>query len=162
MIKSLFIKTKDKKKIIFKNINNINFFVLNYKQSFYKNNTTIEKFKAFFAHSYIYFFLRIIWRGKAFRVRYFKTKSKFTFNFGHSHWNKMIFSSKKYKFTKLRRQNYLVIFYNRKHIKSITDSFDNLRIMNRYNKRGIKVRTTPYIKRFGKISQVNSSLHSFG
>jgi hypothetical protein len=145
-----------------KKINNISFFILNYKQSFYKKNYHINKVKEYFAHSYVIYFLRIQWRGKAFRIRYFKKNSKFTFNFGHSHWYKLVFSSNIYNFFKIRRQSYLIIFKKRLESCSLLSSFNSLRTMNKYTKRGIRIKNSPYIKRFGKISQVNSSLHSFG
>lgn len=63
---------------------------------------------------------------------------------------------------KLKRQNYLVLFENFKNISKLETFFNNLKKMNKYTKRGIRVKNTPYIKRFGKISQVNSSSHSFG
>lgn len=145
-----------------KKINNITVFLLNYNQTFCYNNEVIYKFKKFFVHSYIQYFLRIIWRGKAFRIRYFKKSHKFTFNFGHSHWLKLLFSPKIYNFFKIKRQSYLSIFSDRCDSKNLLFWFNNLRQMNKYTKRGIRVKTSPYIKRFGKISQVNSSLHSFG
>jgi hypothetical protein len=67
-----------------------------------------------------------------------------------------------FNFYKIRRQSYISIFNTRHDAKNLIFSFNNLREMNKYTKRGIRVKTTPYIKRFGKISQVNSSLHSFG
>jgi hypothetical protein len=137
-------------------------FILNYKQSFYKKNYHINKIKNFFTHSFVIYFLRIQWRGKAFRIRYFKKSNKFTFNFGHSHWFKLIFSPTVYNFFKIRRQSYLIIFNNRLEAFSLLSSFNKLKTMNKYTKRGIRIKNSPYIKRFGKISQVNSSLHSFG
>lgn len=149
-------------KINLKKINNIFFILLNYNQKFYKNVNVIEKYEDYFSNTFIIYFLRIIWRGKAFRVRYFKKNNKFTLNFGHSHWLKLIFCSKILKFIKLKRQNYLVLFENYKYVWKLKNFFNNLKKMNKYTKRGIRVKNTPYIKRFGKISQINSSSHNFG
>jgi hypothetical protein len=154
--------TEFAEKIVLKKVNNISFFLLNYKHNFFKSPSILEKYKIFFVHSYIIFFLRIIWRGKAFRVRYFKKSNKFTFNFGHSHWLKLLFQPQVYTFVKVKRQNYLIIFKDWLKIKYVKYVFNNLRLMNKYTKRGIRVKNSPYIRRFGKISQVNSSLHSFG
>ena len=162
MFESLTIYNYYFERIVLKRVNNISFFLLNYNQKYCFNNIIISKFKNFFVYSYIVFFLKIIWRGKAFRIKYFKKSNKFTFNFGHSHWTKLIFLPNIFNFFKIKRQSYLSIFVNRKDSKNLLDNFNNLRKMNKYTKRGIRVKTTPYIKRFGKISQVNSSLHSFG
>jgi hypothetical protein len=162
VLQSITIYSLHFERVVIKKINNITFFLLNYSQSFCHNNIIISKFKNFFVHSYIIFFLKLVWRGKAYRIRYFKKSNKFTFNFGHSHWLKLIFLPKIFNFFKIRRQSYLIIFSNRIETNFLTNQFNNLRVMNKYTKRGIRVKTSPYIKRFGKISQVNSSLHSFG
>jgi hypothetical protein len=162
MLQSIIILTKYSERIVLKKINNIEFFLLNYKQNFCFENTIITKFKNFFIHTYLIYFLRIIWRGKAFRIRFFKKSNKFTFNFGHSHWLKLVYSSNVFKFYKIKRQSYLSVFNTRQEAKFLIFNFNSIREMNKYTKRGIRVKTVPYIKRFGKISQVNSSLHSFG
>lgn len=162
MLKSITIATNHSERVVLKKINNISFFLLNYKQSYCFDNTIISKFKNFFVHTYLIYFLKIVWRGKAFRIRFFKKSNKFTFNFGHSHWVKLIYTPTIFNFYKIRRQSYLSIFNTRYEAKNLTFQFNNLREMNKYTKRGIRIKTTPYIKRFGKISQVNSSLHSFG
>jgi hypothetical protein len=67
-----------------------------------------------------------------------------------------------FNFLKVKRQNYLVTFSNRLEDKLVVNLFNNIRVFNKYTRRGIRIKQTPTIKRFGKISQVNSSLHSFG
>ena len=91
----------------------------------------------------------------------FKKSNKFTLNFGHSHWCKLWYNINFFKFFKIRRQNYVVLFNSRWDEFYLKFLFSKIRIYNRYTKRGIKLKKTPYIRRFGKISQVNSSLHSF-
>lgn len=162
MFKSIKIYNNNLEKIVLKQVNNIFFAVLNYNQNFYKTNFTIEKYENYFSNSFVIYFLRIIWKGKAFRVRYFKKNNKFTLNFGYSHWLKLLFSPKILKFVKLKRQNYLILFEQYSNVLKLQNFFNNLKKMNKYTKRGIRVKNTPYIKRFGKISQINSSSHSFG
>ena len=162
MLESITIFTKNSEHIVFKKLNNISFFLLNYKQKFCYDNIIISKYKKYFIHSYIIYFLRIVWRGKAFRIRFFKKSNKFTFNFGHSHWTKLVFTPNIFKFYKIKRQSYLSIFNTRHEARFLTFEFNHIREMNKYTKRGIRIKNSPYIKRFGKISQVNSSLHSFG
>jgi hypothetical protein len=147
--------------IIIKKINNIIFIVLNYGSHKFSKSKAINSINYYFTYSFLTFFLRIIWRWKAYRVRYFKKSNKFTLNFGHSHWCKILFEPQFIWFFKLKRQNYVIFFSTREEISFVTDFFSNIRAMNKYTRRGIRIKQTPYIKRFGKISQVNSSLHSF-
>jgi len=103
--------------------------------------------------------MRVSFRGKGYRLRKFKTFNKVTLNFGHSHWAKLALDSNTYFFKKLRRQNYLCFmkgydFY--KHIKLDMKIFKSLNV---YTKRGLRLKKQYIKKRFGKISQVVSSLH---
>ena len=141
---------------------NIIFFYLLSKKNFpcdVKSSLISHKY---YVNTFMYFFSRIIWRGKAYRVRLFKKSNKFTFNFGYSHWTKLIYDQSQFMFYKLGRQNYLVFYKTREHREELFTLFSNIRVMNKYTKRGIRVKKLPYIRRFGKISQVNSSSHSFG
>lgn len=140
----------------------INFFYLLNKKNFYFDVKSSLISHKFYVTTFVYFFSRIIWRGKAYRVRLFKKSNKFTFNFGYSHWTKLIYDSSKFLFYKLSRQNYLVFYQTREQQHELFSLFSNIRRMNKYTKRGIRIKKLPYIKRFGKISQVNSSSHSFG
>jgi hypothetical protein len=117
--------------------------------------------KNYFLYTYISFFLRIVWRGKAYRIRLFKKKKKFTFNFGHSHWYKLVYNKPFYSFFRIKRQSYLVLFNTRNQRRTLTDIFSSIRPYNKYTRRGIRLKKSVYIRRFGKISQVNSILHSF-
>ncbi len=160
MLKTIKLILNNSEKFYVKQINNILFFKLNYK-SYYINTVNSNKLKKFFSDTFITFFLRITWRGKAYRVRFFKNYNKFTFNFGHSHWCKLIFKKNLFNFSKIKRQNYIIFFKHRLDKFYAINIINNIREMSKYTKRGIKVKKTPYIKRFGKISQVSSSLHSF-
>ena len=75
---------------------------------------------------------------------------------------KLIYDLNQYLFYKLGRQNYLVFYKTRSQQFDLFNIFSNIRKMNKYTKRGIRIKKLPYIRRFGKISQVNSSSHSFG
>lgn len=162
MIESLYVQNNFYESFVVKKVNNIYFFLLNYKEKNYNNINKVLKYKKYFINTYVIFYFRIIWRGKAFRVRFFKKSNKFTFNFGYSHWTKLIYDNDNFNFVKLGRQNYIIIFKYRLQINYVINAFNTLRTMNKYTKRGIRIKQTPYIRRFGKISQVNSSLHSFG
>lgn len=72
-----------------------------------------------------------------------------------------MFKDTYFKFYKIKRQNYLVLFPNRLDKLFLEETFNSIRVYSKYTRRGIRVKKTPYIRRFGKISQVNSILHSF-
>jgi hypothetical protein len=146
----------NKKVIINKKINNYNFFIINLKKAKITN-----KFIKYFINTFYTFYFRIIWRGKAYRVRYFKSNNKFTLNFGHSHWCKLFYDNFFFNFFKVKRQNYVIFFNYRKSIKFVEVFFNTIRVFNRYTRRGIRIKNIPTTRRFGKISQVNSSLNSF-
>lgn len=148
-------------KIIIKKINKFVIFLMNFTLSYYTKPKYTKILKHYYTYTFITFFLRIIWRGKAYRVRLFKKSCKFTLNFGYSHWCKLWYNNHFFKFFKLKRQNYLVLFSNRWEDYYLKYLFSTIRIYNKYTRRGIRFKKTPYIRRFGKISQVNSSLHSF-
>jgi len=142
--------------VICKNLNNHKFIL----PSFIKIKI-LKKFIKFFVNTFYGFYFRIIWKGKAYRVRYFKKNNKFTFNFGHSHWCKLLFFINLFNFFKIKKQNYVIFFKYRKNLKYVEHFFNNIREFNKYTRRGVRVKNVPTSRRFGKISQVNSSLNNF-
>ena len=161
LLQTIKIYTKFNELVIYKKINNFIIFLLNYNNHTYMDVEYFKIIKHYFTYTFIMFYFKIMWRGKAYRVRLFKKNTKFTLNFGFSHWFKIVYNENFYKFSKLRRQSYLVLFYLREDFFFLKDFFNNIRVLNKYTRRGIKIKKSPYIRRFGKISQVNSSLHSF-
>jgi hypothetical protein len=158
MLKTIKIKNLFKNFLIFKEINNIIIYIIN----IHKLTTYNKLINNYFIKTFIIFYFRLIWRGKAYRVRFFKKFNKFTFNFGYSHWTKLLYDINNYNVIKIKRQNYIIIYFNHKNKLYVLNFFNNIRTFNKYTKRGLRLKQTPVIRRFGKISQVNSSLHSFG
>lgn len=101
---------------------------------------------------------RVSFRGKGFRLRKFKALNKVTLNFGHSHWAKILLNSN-FFFKKIRRQNYLCLTTHFHFYKSLKSGLKFFKKLNTYTKRGLRLRKQYIRKRFGKISQVVSSLH---
>ena len=141
--------------------NNATCIILETVTPFFFPNSRKKILKIFFVETFVSYYLRLIWRGKAYRIRFFKKSQKFTFNFGHSHWFKLTFRKNKFQFFRMRRQSYLVTYSNRLEYFFLRDLFNNIRQYNKYTKRGLRLKKTLYKQRFGKISQVNSILHSF-
>ncbi len=162
MFQAITFKNNSKELITLLQNKEIIFFYLLNKKNFPYNVNAMRISHKYYVSTYMYYFSRIIWRGKAYRVRLFKKNNKFTFNFGYSHWTKLIYDLNQYLFYKLGRQNYLVFYKTRSQQFDLFNIFSHIRKMNKYTKRGIRIKKLPYIRRFGKISQVNSSSHSFG
>jgi len=103
--------------------------------------------------------MRISFRGKGYRLRKFKKLPKVTLNFGHSHWAKIALDKNLYFFKKIRRQNYLCTTKNYDDYKFFKTDLKFYKALNVYTKRGLRLKKQYIKKRFGKISQVVSSLH---
>lgn len=100
----------------------------------------------------------IAFRGKSFRVRNFCRNNKFTFNFGYSHWTKLILS-KNWAFFKRRRQRYVIYTSLLKDFHFFSRFLPTVRRYNCYTMRGLRLKKQAIIRRFGKISQHISILH---
>jgi len=138
------------------------FIPLNFSVTHLSNkNPRLKKLKNYYKWTFSFFFFHFMWRGKAFRIRFYKKNNKITFNFNHSHTTKLIYGDN-YSFAKLRRQLYLILFYDYSDLFTLPGIFQKIRVYNKYTKRGIRIKQLPYRIRFGKVSQVNSLLHSFG
>jgi len=152
--------------------NNLKKFCINYILNFYfielykyqypdLNFNYLKYITKFWNYTIEYFWIRIKWRGKAFRIRFFKKNSKFTFNFGCSHLNKLIYNKKIFTFSKRHRQNYFCFFLKKENLKNIVKLFTYIKIYNCYTLRGLRVKKKAIIARKGKISQAYSRLHDF-
>ena len=75
----------NKNKIVIKKISNFIIVLLDFFYFPYTQNKYLAILKRYYSYTFITFFLRFIWRGKAYRVRLFKKNTKLTLNFGYSH-----------------------------------------------------------------------------
>lgn len=123
------------------------------------NSKDSLKLNKFILKTYSMHWFRVSFRGKGYRLRKFRTHNKVTLNFGHSHWAKLALQSSIFFFKKLRRQNYLCFAKNYFFYKSLKNNIKFFKKLNTYTKRGLRLKKQFIKKRFGKISQVVSSLH---
>lgn len=141
-----------------------NVFILKFKETIYNNHFYKKGYDIllkYFIECFILFYVHVVWRGKAFRVRFFKKKRKYVFYFGYSHWSRLFYKKKFMWSKKIRRQSFLFIFNDLQIFNNFKIFFNNIRIMNRYTRRGIRVKNSPLKLRFGKVSQVQTFLHDF-
>lgn len=100
---------------------------------------------------------RVVFKGKGFRMRKFRNSRKLTFNFGHSHWTKLRLRTFFILFKRKRRQSQYFFCYYKLLFEQICLLIMNLRRINKYTKRGLRLKKQPIIRRFGKISQMLSA-----
>lgn len=127
-----------------------------YKKIVHKGANDLRQFCL---KSYSMHWFRIAFKGKGFRLRRFKHIPKLTLNFGHSHWTRLGLASQLFWIRKLRRQNYLTLCTSFKTFKDIRNTLRHIKPLNVYTKRGLRLKRQFIKRRFGKISQVVSSLH---
>lgn len=119
----------------------------------------LRQLNQFILKTFSLHWMRVSFRGKGYRLRKFKTFSKVTLNFGHSHWAKLALLPDIFFFKKLRRQNYLCFMKGYDFYKQLKLEMKIFKALNTYTKRGLRLKKQYIKKRFGKISQVVSSLH---
>lgn len=119
---------------------------------------TFERFSKYISSLYIVLWTRVIFKGKGYRLRKFKGYNKVTCNFGHSHWTRFSLTTN-FFFKKLRRQNYICLSKKLFETMLFQHYFKKVKPLNVYTKRGLRLKKQPIKRRFGKISQVVSSLH---
>ena len=134
---------------------NINYYNINYYNI--KNTKLFYKYILF---SMSLYWTKIAFRGKGFRVIKYKKSRKMTFNFGKSHWTKIIFLHSLWKIIKIKRQLYVIFTYYKDQFLNLKNIFKKIKKINKYTKRGLRLKKQVVIKRFGKISQVVSSLQA--
>lgn len=105
------------------------------------------------------FWFKMTFRGKGFRVRKFLKNRKITFNFGRSHWTKVYIPNNYTLVIKIRRQNYIFMMFKFKPYLYLRSLLRLVKPINCYTKRGLRLKKQVIGKRFGKVSQMISSLH---
>jgi len=138
----------------------------NYKIYFCKFNFLHHKYSYFFQEIIIFYlnsliiiWLKLIFRGKGYRMRKFKKANKLTFNFGRSHWTKYSYDQKLFFTKKFRRQKIMCLVRFFSDVSNFWNVLKSVKPLNMYTKRGLRWKKQKISRRFGKISQVVSSLH---
>lgn len=122
-------------------------------------HTHLLKLTNYYIYSIVILWLKLIFRGKGYRMRRFKGFNKLTFNFGRSHWTKYMYNRDFFFTKKFRRQKIMCFIRFSADAKLIADELNSVKPLNIYTKRGLRWKKQPISRRFGKISQVVSLLH---
>lgn len=134
------------------------FFFLLHEMYSYVYLKSLRSFYFFFLKSFSPHWVRVAFKGKGYRLRKFRDIQKITMNFGHSHWAKLLITEG-FFFKKFRRQNYICLLESYYKLQKFKYYIKFIKKLNSYTKRGLRLRKQYIRKRFGKISQVVSSLH---
>lgn len=123
------------------------------------NFSGLRKFNKFVLKTLSLHWARVSFKGKGYRLRKFKRHNKLTLNFGHSHWARIALLPEIFFFKKIRRQNYICLTKGYGFFKKFRNDLKFFKKLNAYTKRGLRLKKQYIQRRFGKISQVVSSLH---
>ena len=98
------------------------------------------------------FFNKIKFKGKGFRVRFKKNKKILKFTFGHSHINYIFINNTKTKIKRLGKYKYIFKNKNNLKINLFLKKICEIKPINMYTKRGIRVGRQIVYKKKGKKS----------
>lgn len=139
----LFFKKKNNIKIN-KNLNNIE-----YKNCFLNNNFYClnHNFYNFLEKLNSYYFLKIKFKGKGYKIEFFKKKI-INFHFGRSHQSIILYKNIKIK--KLSKNKFIILKNNYNLLKQVGNKIINIRSLNIYTTRGLRLSRQIVLKRSGK------------
>lgn len=101
-------------------------------------------------------FLKFKYHGKGYKIKKFNTLGKLTFRFGKSHWTKALYNPSLYNIRRTKKNTYCVLNSQNLKLNFLLQILKNVKGVNRYTKRGVRLTRQSIKKRFGKISQASS------
>jgi ribosomal protein L6P/L9E len=130
-----------------KNTNHIKIlFINNYNGE--NNNYIDKKINRILKELYIHFYIKIKFKGKGFKIIIKRKKRRIKFFFGASHLK--IISLKKVRLKKLTKYKFYIKCNSIQILKKISNKILNIRQLNPYTLRGLRLSKMPIIKRKGK------------
>lgn len=132
-----------------KNTNSIFFYKFSIKKNFNyllsKLNLTLFKFEGFF-------FNKIKFKGKGFRIKLKKKNKILKLTFGHSHINYIFINKKNWVVSRINKYKYFFINKNDFNMRLFLKKLCNIKTINKYTKRGLRLFRQIVYKRKGKKS----------
>jgi hypothetical protein len=124
------------------------FSTINKTPLFFKN---LNKFlQSYTFNSTTFYYKKIRFKGKGYKIKKTKKKKSFKLYFGHSHKNYIFSGGLILK--KLSKYRLLLLTNNKKCLNKVTKLITNIKIINRYTKRGLRCTKQFILKRPGKKS----------
>jgi len=127
---------------------NLNF--LEYKNIFLKKDYFVINniFYKFLEKLNKYYFLKIKFKGKGYKIGFYKKIKIINFYFGKSH--KSIFLYNNLRIKKLSKYKFIVFSSNYNYLKKVGLKIINIKKINEYTNRGLRLSRQIIIKRKGK------------
>lgn len=98
----------------------------------------------------IYFFIKIKFKGKGFKIKFKKKIKLIKFYFGRSHIT--FYKLKKIKIKKINKYKFLLRSFCLSKLKQVASNITNIKPVNVYTLRGIRISRQFIYKRKGKKS----------
>lgn len=116
----------------------------------FKNYNSLfkNKFKIFSTALNVYFYEKIKFTGKGFRIRYKKKKKLIKFFFGRSHLTWIFFRNIKLK--RPHKYKFIISKSSKTKLLFLTKKIKNIKPINIYTKRGLRTKRQKIYKRKGK------------
>ena len=127
-----------------KELNSVIIFNKKFKINFY----SINFFKKFIKSLNCYFYIKIKFKGKGYKIKYIKRKKKITFYFGRSHLT--IIKYKKIILKKYLKYKFIIKSNNLEILKKNAKITTNVKPLNIFTLRGIRQSRSLIYKRKGK------------
>ena len=118
--------------------------------NFKENNLSFKNVNRFFKLFEFYFFIKIKFKGKGFKIRYNKKLKLIKFYFGRSHMT--FYKIKKLKLKKITKYKFLLKSKDWNNLKRHAKNITRIKPVNVYTLRGIRVSRQFISKRKGKKS----------
>lgn len=124
--------------------------VLEYKKIYLKKNFFFIKnnFYEFLKKLNNYYFIKIKFKGKGYKIEFFRKKKTINFLFGNSH--KSIILYKNLKIKKIKKYKLILYKNNLHNLKKTINKIINIRKINDFTNRGLRKSRQIIIKRKGK------------
>lgn len=116
----------------------------------YTNNLNFKQINKFFKTFEFYFFIKIKFKGKGFKIKFNKKLKIIKFFFGKSHMT--FFKLKRIKLKKITKYKFILKNLNFNKLKTNASKITRIKPMNVYTLRGIRLSKQIIKKRKGKKS----------
>lgn len=154
-----FKELESKESILILPVPNYNFIIssnINFKVNKKNRNSISKSLKTSLLTKYIWNFRKVRYHGKGYKIRKCNKLSKLTCRFGKSHWTKVFFNKKYIVVRRTKKNTYTFFVLKKKNFFSLKKLVLDIKGVNRYTKRGIRLSRQGVKKRFGKVSQASS------
>jgi len=108
----------------------------------------INYFNKFLKSLNIYFFFKLKFKGKGYRIRFYKKNKIVKFYFGKSHITFFFF--KKLILKKINKYKFIIKSLNYESLKNTAVNVSNIKPINKYTLRGLRISRQKIFKRKGK------------